>query len=280
MDIHIIAGKDKASSSVKVTGSVQHVITDEERKSFKMEDAQLKDGVGKFLGKRPKDAYLHSPTPWGDLYKKNSWHQVQTVLVVESAEILEITSTPTILDTHTFTNSSSIDDPAYTVKISETIQKTTSTNWTMSETISVDQKFTYNVGFLGTGGGGETSLSFSGSFGQGGEESKSVSVGSECSLTVDLKSNQSVVAELSASRGVMKVRIRYKAHLTGNTAVNYNPPHRGHHFWNCDIGSVMSAADVPNSLEFTEDIEVGYYSNGKIVLKDGNTGSIRDYTYL
>ena len=280
MDIHIIAGKDKASSSVRVTGTVQHVITDEERQSFKLADAQLKDAVGKFLGKRPKDAFLHSPTPWGDLYKKYGWSQVQTVLVVESAKVLEITSEPTILNTETFTNNSSIDNPAYTVKISDTIQKTASTNWTTSETISVEQQFTYNVGFLGTGGGGDTSISFSGSFGQGGEESKSVSIGSESSITVDLKPNQSVVAELSASQGVMKVRIRYKAYLTGNAAVNYDPPHRGHHFWNLDIGSVMSAADVPNSIEFTEDIEVGYYSNGKVVLKDEKTGSIRDYTYL
>ena len=69
MNIEIHAGKDKASSSVKVTGTVQHVITDEERQSFKLEDAQLKDAVKKYFGKRPNDAFLHSPTPWDDLYK-------------------------------------------------------------------------------------------------------------------------------------------------------------------------------------------------------------------
>ena len=279
MNIEIYAGKDKASSSVKVTGTVQHVITDEERQSFKLEDAQLKDAVKKYFGKRPNDAYLHSPTPWGDLYQKYGWSQVQTVLVVESAEILEITSTPTILKTQTFTNSS--NHPAtFTAKIMETVEDTTSTNWSMSNTITVGQKFTYKVSFLGTGGGGEASLEYSESFGQGGEESHSVSVGSEAGIEVELGPNESLVAELSASRGVMKVRIRYKAYLIGSTAVNYNPTYRGHHFWGLDIRSVMSAGDVLNSLEFTEDIEVGYYSNGKIELKEGTAGSIRDYTYL
>ena len=30
----------------------------------------------------------------------------------------------------------------------------------------------------------------------------------------------------------------------------------------------MMDADIPNSLEFTEDIEIGYYSGGKVELKD------------
>ena len=78
----------------------------------------------------------------------------------------------------------------------------------------------------------------------------------------------------------MKVRIRYKAYLIGSTAVNYSSKHRGHHFWGLGIRSVMSAGDVLNLFEFTEDIEVGYYSNGKIELKDIKSGCIKDYTYL
>jgi hypothetical protein len=66
----------------------------------------------------------------------------------------------------------------------------------------------------------------------------------------------------------MKVRIVYKAYLTGSTAVNYNPTYKDHHFWGLNIGSVMSAANLPNIEEFTEDIEIGYYSNAQIELRD------------
>ena len=87
-NVSIVAGEDEASSVVHVTGSVQHVITDEERTTFQLGDHQLKEDVGKYFGKEPNDAYLHSQTPWGDLYKRYNWLQVQTVVIAESAESL------------------------------------------------------------------------------------------------------------------------------------------------------------------------------------------------
>ena len=72
----------------------------------------------------------------------------------------------------------------------------------------------------------------------------------------------------------MKVRITYLAYLTGNTAINYNPTFKGHHFWALDIGGVMQAGSIPNSIQFTEDIEVGYFSNSKVELRDP-TGKLK-----
>ena len=278
IDIVIKAGKDKASSSVVVSGSVQHVITNDERETFRLGDEQLKQAVGKSFGKRPNDAYLHSPTRH-DLYKKYGWPQVEVVVVVESAEIVGITSKPTMLKTETFTNSSS-KKATFNIEISETVQQTTSSNWSTGGTLSVGQDINYDVGFLGTGAGGTTSLSYSQSWGIGGEHSESVTVGSTTGVSVDLQPEQSVVTELSASRGTMKVRVRYRAHLIGKTAVNYDSKHHGHHFWGLDIGSVMSNADVPNCSESTEELEVGYYSNGKIELKDKPSGSLMGYHYI
>ena len=266
IDIVIKAGKDKASSSVTASGSVQHVVTDDERETFRLGDEQLKQAVEKFFGKRPNDAYLHSPTEH-DLYKKYNWPQVEMVLVIESAEIVEITSKPEILKTDTFANNSS-KTTTFNTTISETVQHTTSSNWSTGGTLSVGREIKCEVSLLGTGAGGTTSLSYSQSWGIGGEHSESVTVCSTTGVTVELQPKESFVAELSASRGTMKVRIRYRAHLTGRTAVNYNPAYRDHHFWGLDIGSVMSNADVPNCNESTEDIEVGYYSNGKIEVKD------------
>ena len=77
----------------------------------------------------------------------------------------------------------------------------------------------------------------------------------------------------------MKVRVRYNAYLIGSTAINYNPTYKDHHFWSLGIGGVMSAGGVSNSVQSTEDIEIGYYSNSKIELKDKKTKALKA-TYM
>ena len=274
ISISIVAGEDENSSSVNASGSVQHIITDDERSTFGVTDAGLKKAVGDYFGKKPADAYLHSPTPWGDLYKTYGWQQVQTLLVVQKAEILGITSEPVIVKTQEFENNSS-KKGTFNVAISETVQDTTTSNWSTGGTLTVGQKFEYKVKFLGTGGGGETSLSYSQSWGIGGSESKSTTVGSSSAVSVELEPGESVIAELTASRGAMKVRIHYNAYLIGQSAVNYNPTYKGHHFWALPIGSVMSGGGLTNSVKSTEDIEIGYYSNSKVELKNAKTGELK-----
>ena len=46
-------------------------------------------------------------------------------------------------------------------------------------------------------------------------------------MSVELDPGEAVLVELSATRGVMKVRIQYKAYLTGQTAVYYDPKLNG-----------------------------------------------------
>ena len=50
-----------------------------------------------------------------------------------------------------------------------------------------------------------------------GTTSKTVSVDSKSSVKISLKPNEGVVASVSTSRGLMKVRIRSEAYLTGTT---------------------------------------------------------------
>jgi hypothetical protein len=92
---------------------------------------------------------------------------------------------------------------------------------------------------------------------------------------VELDPGESVEAELIANRGVMKVRIVFNAYLIGSTAVNYNPVYKEHHFWALDIGGVMGAGSIPNTKQYTEDMEIGFYSNSKVELKDPSTGQVK-----
>ena len=271
--IQIVAGPDQNSSSVQASGSIQHIITDQERQTFHITDGDLKNAVGKYFGKNPNDAYLHSETPWGDLYRTYGWEQTSLVLVVQKAEILSITSEPSIVATQTFTNQST-KVGTFNCSISQQVSNSTQSNWSTGGTLTIGQEFEYGVEFLGVGGKGKTSISYSQSWGIGGSHSSEVTVGSDSGLSVQLNPGESVTAQLIASRGVMKVRVTYMAYLRGNAAVNYNPTFKDHHFWCLPISGVLSAAGLSNSLMTTEDIEIGFYSDARIELKDAS-GALR-----
>lgn len=275
IDISIKAGLTTGTSSVNALGSVQHVITDTEVKTFGIQDKDLKNAIGKSFGKNPNDAYLHSVTPWGDLYKTYNWPQVETVLDVESATITGITSEPVIVATQVFSNNSNVK-ATFNVSISDQVANTSSSTWSKTDSITVGQKITYKIGFLGTGAGGETSMSYSHTWGESKTESLTVTVGTQSGVSVVLDPGQSVESILSASRGVLKIRIVYKAYLIGDTAINYNPTYKDHHFWALDIGEVMGGR-ISNLKTFTEDLEIGFYSKSKIELKNLNdpSGQVR-----
>src|SRR6218665_612216 len=266
--IKINAGATKEESSVSATGENVNIIADSERASFGIgSDDDLKRAVEKYFGKRPNDAYLHSPTPWDDLYKTYGWEQVQRVLRPLKAEIVEITSRPTILASKTLKNESN-HTATFITSISEQVTDTVSNAWSNSNKIKFEQSIKYEVGFLGTGGGGETKFGFEKDWGKTNTVSKSTTVGTDSGVSVELKPRESAIVELSASTGTMHVRITYEAYLRGLTAVNYNPKYKDHHFWGLDIGGVIGSA---NKVQIVEDIEVGYYSNTCVTVKNAKT---------
>jgi hypothetical protein len=271
--ISINAGPDTSRSTVSATGSVQHVITSQERATFGLTDEALKAAVNKYAGKEPNNVYLVSPTPWGDLYKTYGWEQVQTVLTVVGAELLGVTSEPIAVKTEQLRNNSP-HKATFRADLSQMYKNTTTHTWQTGGQFSIEQKFTYNVQFLRAGGGGETSFSYEQSWGIGGQQAKSTQVTSSGGVTVDLEPGKAVLAELTASKGTMRVRIRYNAYLTGLLAVNYDPTYQGHHFWAYPIGDILSSGGISNSNQSSEEITIDYYFDGKVELKpSGGTGT-------
>jgi post-segregation antitoxin (ccd killing protein) len=264
-NIKIVAGLDAKSSSVVATGYSSEVITDDERKKFGIEDSALKKAVDAYFGKKPKDAYVKSKTPWGDLYKKYSWTEVHRVTRVHSAKILEVSSEPSILAKKTFRNTSNVAG-TFNASISQEMTNTTESNWSMENSISVSQSFSYDVSFLGTGGGGETGFEYTHTWGQGGSESQSVTVGTAQGVSVYLEPGEEVSSHLNVSKGTMKVEVVYEVYLTGTTAINYNPKYKGHHFWDLGIAGVMQSGGINNKIYVKQIIEVGFYSDGAVVL--------------
>jgi hypothetical protein len=266
MAIRIVAGADEQSSSVSVYGRLQHVITDSERAAFGIQDAPLKDAIGRYFGRNPTDAYVRSFTPWGDLYTTYRWPEVKTVLTPIGAQILEISSEPVVVARNIFRNNYNYE-ATFNTSITDTVTDSSESHWSSTQGFEFSQMFQYEVGFLGTGGGGETTLAYSRQFGKGGAEIRSYSIGTTNGVTVSVPPNWGVQSLLTASRGKMKVRIKYAAHLEGCTAVNYYPRYQDHHFWCLDIDNVMWASGISNYVEFTEDIEIGFFSNADVELQ-------------
>jgi hypothetical protein len=255
---------DLNRSIVRASGEEFHVITDVERNTFGIGDAALKQAVANYFGKAPNDAFVKSPTPpCGDLYNTYNWEQVTVHLRPVSASITNVATRPLILKRQKFKNNSTLPG-FFDVAISSDVNDTVEANWMTTAELSVSQSISYGTKFLG----GDTSISFTLGFQQGGSKSRSVSVGQTSGVQVELQPGQAVQAVLSSNLGSLTARVIFEVYLTGVAAVNYNPTYKDHHFWALSIDGLRQALGLSSRLQVVEDITVGVYSDGEITLED------------
>jgi hypothetical protein len=272
MGIHIIiiASVVKGHSSVSTSGSIQHIITDREVKAFNIGDRNLKNAIGNYFGKEPTYAYLHDPTPiWTNpsLYERFGWHEVKTTLSVLSATVTELASKSEIVATKILINDSN-KRTTFDASISIGIQNTVESKWSKTNAIEVGQVFSYKVKFEGCGKADESTLLYDHVWGQDTLEIKDVKLEMSGEVNVDLDPGETVEAVLTSSKTVMKVKILYRAYLEGHTAICYHrEKYKGHWYWALPIFGVMNASDLNIYKDFTEDIEISFYSNTQIELR-------------
>ena len=212
-------GLTKESSSTKASETVTHLITDKRAISFGIHDQTLKSAIDIYYGKHPDHAYIRDHPDHTSLFERYGWEQMKTVLTVDSVELMDVTSVPEIIAKKTFTNNSSTK-ATFTGEITQQVENTTEANWSNTNTITV---------------------------------------GSTSSVTIELDPHESKVVQLTANKGVMKVRIVYEASLAGSVAVDYRKGYKDHHYWVLDISATIEAANINNSLKITEDIEIAFY---------------------
>ncbi|XP_059047961.1 spherulin-2A-like [Achroia grisella] len=273
IDIKIKASDDPTKQYVRVSGSDRNIISDTERHTFQLGDNNLKNAVNTHFGKRPDDAFLRSPTPWGDLYQTYGWNQVNCILTPSSARILGVSSTPTMVFTQIFHNNSSLSS-TFNAQIQQQIQSTVTSTWEKEGAFTVGQEINYGYDIEVFAVTGTTSYSYTAKWGESVTKTESVTVGSQSGVEMPLQPGQSVVAELFATRGTMKIQVDYQARLSGSVAVNYSKKHNGHHFWRLDVNSVMRSANMKTSITSKEIIEVGFYSDSKVVVRDYDTHAV------
>ncbi|MNE42765.1 hypothetical protein D3C80_1369130 [compost metagenome] len=195
------------------------------------------------------------------------------VLEVESAKITEISSQPEIVSDFELTNPSSFKGE-FIGQITHNKTHTLSSSRSNGGELEVGQKLTYKVEALGSGVGGETSVRFAANWSKETVTTDSINLGTLGRVQVTLEPGQSVIAQLSASAGTIKARVRYKAFLKGDTLVHYDQQYNGHYFWFRNIQIPMYVANIENSIEVVEDIEIGYYSRFVVRLIDKKSGDL------
>ena len=282
--ISIVAGKDKASSSVRVDGSVEHLITDEEIQRFGLSDGALKEAVTKYHNlegdRSPKGIYLRDPTPkHGELFKEHGWSQWQTrtAVVASSAEIVEIKLNKLKEPYQLYTNET--DCPStHTFSLDCPTKNRVEVAWKKyyEGAFSVEaEKVKYNIGSLGSWGGGEPSISYSSSWGQDDSKSEEVIIGtiSPVSLTSPPRSN--IYAEIFDIQTIMKVRVRYTASIKSGSGVvlYYKKGYQGHKIWRSPLQKVMAETRIGNPavVVAVQDIEIFWHTGDRTEIRDKNT---------
>lgn len=261
------SGDDGTPSSASAFGSEIHVISDTEIATFGLGEVSLKQAVGAYKGREPNDAFLRSPTPWDDLYTTYDWQQVTTTIQPVSAEVIEKTIEPVIVSTTPFNNTSS-QTATFDVSARQEVRNTVTSSWEQSGSVTFGQTIKYEVKFEGIGVGGSTSLSFESGWGEGGSEAQTIVVGLSSGVQVELEPGEYVFSTIRASRGTMKVKVAYRATLSGYVACNYNPTFEDHHFWAYGVNSVLAAAERSTEVIVEEVLDVGFYFNSYVETSD------------
>lgn len=284
--LSINAASTQQNSSVIATGYVQHAVTSDDLAAFGLDTNGAQYFADVFGGgNSPDEMWWTQPanSRWGDLYA--AYPQIKppmATLSVQSATVTEITSTPQILASQTFTNNSSKPATMNCGVVME-VSTTAETSWSSTVTYEVSQSVSYEMSFLGSGASGETSFSFSQEFGQGGSTSNTSTLGQSTGLTVELTPGQSVIAELTASQGTMVIDVVYQLTLSGGVFGTFESPYQwpndssygSHYIWMVyDVNSLLNAGNAPQVLTVTETITVGFFANSSATLTDPTTAKV------
>jgi len=188
-----------------------------------------------------------------------------------------------IVSSRVFENDTST--PAtFNASISQLVQNVAVSSWEVGGALTLGMSMQMSVGIGIVSASTTYSMSYSQSWGIGGQKSKSVSVGDESGVVVQLQPGKKVIGELNAYRGKIKFQIPYESTLVGDVAaifddaVTYNSVKSSYQF--IDISDVIKNNKKADGKLFsypiksTETVEINYYTRATIVLRDGDTGAV------
>lgn len=286
--VDIVGGGSYEDCSAVAYGREIHVITDHEKKAYKIDDVALKRAAGDYFGKIPDDGYLCSPTPYGDLYKRFGWEQVKTTLVPVKTEILECDVKPTIIKSVICKNHK-YKPQVVDVSICDNVCNTVKSIWKSDYKLSCNQKIKYNICLDGLKYE-DSVIEFKKPWGKEVYLTQDITLGSEYGVTTTLKPYEAVESRLVASYGTIKVKVTYRATVSGGYTIAYCPSYKDNDFWCLPVKGVLKGCGVKASKEVQEILEIKYFADACIELREpgyeqvkrtvyGNEYSAKDYVH-
>ncbi|CAG9572648.1 unnamed protein product [Danaus chrysippus] len=269
--IDLETSDDVSDFTINYSGFEENVITDKFKNLFNIERNNLRLAVKSFYGSLPRDVFLQSPTPWGDLYKTYNWEEVKTILRVSSVRLKKNSLKKTSVLSHDFENPSNL-----TIKVnaglSQSVENTITTSWSQSKEISVSQEFEYDLSVIFAKISGSTEISFTSTYGKSEERSETVTIGSTSAVEIELKPGQSATAVLTAKKSELEIEVVYVTTLRGNVAVNFRRPYKGHHFYGPSVIAVLKSAGLETEIMTYETIKLGTFMEASLKVFDKETG--------
>ncbi|CAH2098653.1 unnamed protein product [Euphydryas editha] len=269
--INIAAGNNKSDVAITYSGDDIDVIGDKEIELFHLDTFNLKRAVKNKYNFLPRDVFLKSPTPWGDLYKTYKWKEVTRTLKVRSAKLKQSSVKSVVVLAQDFENAFN-NTIKVNAGISQTVENTIATTWSKTQETTFSQEVEYNLNVIFAKLSGTTAFSYTSTVGKSQEKSESVTIGMTTGMEVELKPGQSASAVLSANRYNLEVEVVYVITLTGQVAVNFRRPYNEHHFYGPSIASILKNGGLDNEVTIVENIQLGLYTDASLKVYDKLTG--------
>lgn len=267
--IDINAGHDAGSSSVSFEGDEIELISDEDRKAFNLSDSKMLDAIGVLQGQRPGKLYMRDHPH----FAQYGWSETQRVLNVKSTKVLSLEVKPVALISNSYENMRGDKPTTHTATLAYSAALSKASTWKVGTKISVAQKISYKIGVPSNEVGGETSFGLESSFGVGGTETRTSTITTTNAVNLVLDPGQAATAVLSASQGTLRIQVEYDVYLQGRVHYSYDYPVDGHYHWSQDTDDLLTQMGVANHQTVTEILEIGFYSDAKVTVRDTETAT-------
>ncbi|MCL2420430.1 MAG: hypothetical protein FWD03_01100 [Defluviitaleaceae bacterium] len=265
--IAAVIGSD-GKATVNAKGNSSYLIGDNERRLFGLNDSALKAAIAKHKGKAPDNAFLKGPTPgvggYTNLYDQFGWKETTVHLTVKECRVRDIQVTSPVIFSNIWENKSN-DAAVYTAELSQKVTNTLSTTTSFSAALSVSSNAKIGIEGLFEIG---TGYSFTTTVGKSEEKSQTAEVSASSSVSKTVGPWKSVGVEMSATKRIVKIEVVYEAFLSGSTAYHYSNKYLDHYYYSSPISSVMNTGGIKNSIVFTDQMEIGFYSDARVTVRD------------
>nr|AAM18115.1 yolk protein 2 [Hyphantria cunea] len=255
-------------ASVKLYGEESIIVSDNDRKVFKLDDGTLKRASETYMGKRCGDVYVKPPTPWGDVYQQFDWEPVRKTIVPIQAKVIGINSKPVAFGHAEYVNRHESLNVTYSTSLTHE-GETVSHTWSQGGEVGVGTEIKYEVNFGAGSAGGSTSLSYTASWGEDTMKSRTVTLGTTSTILVVVPPRTMVIASLLATEGTLDIEVKYRSTLDGRVFCNYPDKFNGHYFYGMPVRGLLSSIGESVVMESTEKISIGFYSTARLEVSKG-----------